>query len=395
MPKVLRIINRLNLGGPTFNAAYLTHYLAPEFETKLVAGMKDESEASSQFILDNLGITAERVPEMHREVDIRNDLKAYRKIRSIIRTFKPDIVHTHAAKAGAVGRLAAISGKVPVILHTFHGHVFHSYFSPVKTRLFLAIERYLARKSSGIIAISQKQKEELGQQFRICPPEKIHLVPLGFDLAKFTQQTELKRKSFRERYQMAEDTVAIGIIGRLVPIKNHRMFLNVLKNLIGHTNSNIKAFIVGDGEDNLSVKAYARTLGIRYSTPEDPDHNAHLVFTSWITEIDEVNAGMDIIVLTSLNEGTPVSLIEAQAAGKPIVSTDVGGVRDVVQHGDSAFLTESKDEKAMTKYLETLIRDEKLRQKMGSKGRELVLEKYHYQRLVSDMRSLYKHLLEN
>ena len=194
MPRVLRILNRLNLGGPTYNASYLTKYLEPEFETKLIVGSIDESEASSQHIVESLGIEPEYLPEMQREISPVKDRKAYKKLKQIIKEFKPDIVHTHAAKSGALGRLAASHLNVPVILHTFHGHVFHSYFNPIKTKAFIQIERHLASKSNKIIAISPLQKKELSEDFKICASEKIEIIRLGFDLNKFNTDQFQKRK---------------------------------------------------------------------------------------------------------------------------------------------------------------------------------------------------------
>ena len=182
MPRVLRIINRLNLGGPTYNAAYLTKYLAPEFETMLVAGMKDDSEESSEFIVESMGIEPFYIRSMQRELNFSKDSDAYKQISKIIKEFKPDIVHTHAAKAGTLGRIAAWNNKVPVILHTFHGHVFHSYFSPLKTKVFIGIEKVLASISTGIIAISEEQKIDLCETYKISSAKKTHIVPLGFKL---------------------------------------------------------------------------------------------------------------------------------------------------------------------------------------------------------------------
>ena len=229
MPKVLRIINRFNIGGPTYNAAYLSKYLSKDFETLLVAGEKDETEDSSQFILHELGLKPIIIPEMKREINFKNDRIAYQKIKEIIADFKPDIVHTHASKAGAIGRLAAYKMKVPVILHTFHGHVFHSYFGKVKTTIYKTIERNLARKSTKIIAISPIQKKELSTIHKIAKPKKIEVIPLGFDLNKFKENQKEKRNSFRQKWLIEDDEIAIGIIGRLVPIKNHHFFLNVVK----------------------------------------------------------------------------------------------------------------------------------------------------------------------
>lgn len=196
--KVLRIINRFNLGGPTFNAAYLTRYMEPGFETLLIGGEKDDSEADSTFILDQLGIQANILTEMKRDVGLMNDYKSYRAIRKLIREYQPDIVHTHASKAGAVGRLAAFHEKVPVIVHTFHGNVLKGYFGAVKTTIYKKLERYLAKKSTAIIAISDLQKEELINEHHLCEASKIKVIPLGFDLSRFwTDQEEKEKVSVR------------------------------------------------------------------------------------------------------------------------------------------------------------------------------------------------------
>ena len=319
MPKVLRIINRFNIGGPTYNAAYLSKYLSNDFETLLVAGEKDETEDSSQFILHELGLKPIIIPEMKREINLKNDRIAYQKIKEIIADFKPEIVHTHASKAGAIGRLAAYKMKVPVILHTFHGHVFHSYFGKVKTTIYKTIERNLAKKSTKIIAISPIQKKELSTIHKIAKPNKIEVIPLGFDLNKFKENQKEKRNSFRQKWLIEDNEIAIGIIGRLVPIKNHHFFLNVVKKISEITTKRVRFLIIGDGELRGELENYCKQLKIDFSTEKNTT-NALLTFTSWITDIDVALAGLDIVALTSKNEGTPVSLIEAQAAGKPIVS---------------------------------------------------------------------------
>ncbi len=393
MPRVLRIINRLNLGGPTFNAAYLTKHLAPQFETQLLAGVKEDHEASSEFILEEMGIQPTYIPEMQRPIRPLQDRVAYLKIRDAIRTFQPDIVHTHAAKAGALGRLAAINEQVPVVLHTFHGHVFHSYFNPLKTRTFLAIERYLARKSSRIIAISQKQKEELATAHKVCPPDQIEVIPLGFDLDRFHQHREEKRKAFRRQFKIAPYEVAIGIIGRLVPVKNHALFLEALAKVLAATHVKVRAFVVGDGELMRSLQDLANRLHIPFTTGHPPKAIKPLTFTSWMRNVDEVNAGMDIIALSSLNEGTPVSLIEAQAANNPIVSTRTGGIEDVVLEGQTALLSPVGEVAPFARHLQQLVENAELRQRMSEKGHAFVMERFHYQRLVEDMRYLYERLL--
>lgn len=397
MPKVLRILNRFNLGGPTLNATYLTKYLAPKFETILIGGKHEASEKNSDYILRDKGVDFTTIEEMQRPIDIKKDLKAYRKITEIIRSFKPDIVHTHAAKAGALGRLAAYNNKVPVIVHTFHGHVFDSYFSKFSSNFYKAVERYLAKKSSKIIAVSENQKTELCHVHKICSPDKVEVIPLGLDLKKFTVEREQKRQLFRKVYNLDDDEIAIGIIGRLVPIKNHDLFLNAFKNVKDLTGRRLRAFIVGDGEMKEHLKELSSSLNLDYiNTNGVPVNNekASITFTSWIKEVDFVLAGLDVVTLTSLNEGTPVSLIEAQAACKAIVSTDVGGIRNVVVSGESALLSPSNDLDAFTEILKLVIENDTLRKEMGDRGCTMRLEEnFGYTRLCNDMKNLYYKLL--
>lgn len=393
MPKILRIINRFNLGGPTYNAANLTKYLVPEFETLLVGGEKEESEENSEFIVRDLGLEPLIIPEMKRSINPKYDFIAYQKIKELIKKFKPDIVHTHASKAGALGRYAALNMKVPVIVHTFHGHVFDAYFNNFQASFYKRIERNLAKKSSKIIAISEKQKSDLAFKYQICKKDKIEVIPLGFDLSRFRENMDEKRRYFRQKYNIDNDEIAIGIIGRLVPIKNHTMFLYAIDHLRNHTTKKIRAFIVGDGEDRFKIESKATELNIDYVSNSNYTEKATLTFTSWIKEADFVNAGMDIIALTSLNEGTPVSLIEAQASGKPIVTTAVGGIEDVVVKNKTALLSESNDVKTFYENLLLLVENEELRNELSLEGWNFVKNKYHFTRLVDDMKRLYYRLL--
>jgi glycosyltransferase involved in cell wall biosynthesis len=393
MPRVLRILNRLIVGGPLLNASYLTKYMEPEFETMLVVGEKEAHEKDAGYFTDQLGIQPVYVPEMGRSISPFKDYGAYQKIKKIIRDFKPDIVHTHAAKPGAIGRMAAAAMKVPVIVHTYHGHVFHSYFSSAKTKAFINIERYLGKKSSAIIAISEQQHKELVQDFRIAPADKFRIVPLGLDLDKFATGQEDKRKAFRSSYNIDDDTIVITITGRMVPVKNHDLFLTGLQHVLQHSGKKVKAFIVGDGETRVAMEAKAGSLGIGFSTEKDTIHTEPLVFTSWRSDIDLINAGSDIITLTSFNEGTPVSLIEAHAAGKPVVSTRVGGIEAVVEENKTGLLSDINDSAAYCRNLLELVSNEKLRDSFGSEAAQKVKEKYSYQRLVRDMKGLYWELL--
>jgi glycosyltransferase involved in cell wall biosynthesis len=395
VPRILRIINRLNIGGPTLNAVLLSKHLSPDFETLLVAGSKDKTEESSDYLVKRQGLEYVEIPEMKRAINPFEDRKAYKRISALINAFKPDIVHTHAAKAGAIGRLAAHHAKVPVIVHTFHGHVFHSYFNPITTKAFLHIERYLARKSDAIIAISEKQKQELTADYSVCTPEKVHIIPLGFDLSKFRENQDNKRDLFRKEYGLQPNDLAIGIVGRLVPVKNHRLFLSAAAELIKRTNQSIRFFIVGDGELCAELIEYATQLELDTTYFPDNPRTATVTFTSWRKDVDVVMAGLDVVGLTSWNEGTPVSLIEAQAAGKPIVSTQVGGIENTVEPNKSGLLVPTGDLSLFVNALERLVVDADLRQQLSSNGWTYVNQKFHFTRLVKDTKKLYLNLLNN
>ena len=383
--KVLRIINRFNIGGPTYNAAFLTKYLSDDFETMLIGGLPEDGESDSLHILKEYGLNPILLNEMKRKPSFQGDRKAYKRLKEIIREFEPDIVHTHASKAGALGRKAAHELKVPVIIHTFHGHVFHSYFGNFKTRLYKLIERKLAKQSTGIVAISNLQKEELSKQHNICAGKKITVIPLGFDLDKFHDNLEEKRLFTRAEYSLTDDEVAVSIIGRLVPIKNHSLFLESIEIVSKQTDKKIAVFIVGDGteRDSIEQKIESMQLG----------SNVRFVLTSWIKNIDCFNAGMDILCLTSNNEGTPVSLIEAQAANIPVISTDVGGVRDVVEDGITGFVVPKNSKERFSEKLLLLIENEKTRKLMSQNGWNFVKNKFHYTTLVGNMEKYYKKLL--
>lgn len=394
MPKILRIINRFNLGGPTYNAAYLSKYMPEDFETLLIGGAKDETEANSEYIVNSLGIEPTIIPEMRREINTK-DFIAYRKIKKIILDFKPDIVHTHASKAGALGRYAAYNSKVPIIVHTFHGHVFDAYFGSAQANFYKILERKLANISTKIIAISENQKDDLVNKYEICSSDKVEIIKLGFDLSRFQQNNVEKRNEFRKKYLLDDDEIAIAITGRLVPIKHHNMLLEVIKNIVPRTTKKIRFFIVGDGEERQNIEQKARDLNLDFVDFNIEKRKSLITFTSWIKDVDIVNAGVDIVALTSLNEGTPVSLIEAQASGKPIVTTDVGGISNVVIPNVTAFLSESNNVLLFSENLLVLIEDEELRKKMSGKGIDFVMEKFHYRRLINEMSELYYSLLNS
>ena len=383
--KVLRIINRFNIGGPIYNAVLLSAFMPEEYETLLIGGMPEENEANSLYIAEKYGVSPVLISEMQREPNLMNDNKALKKIKEIIRTFQPDIVHTHASKAGALGRKAAFDCGVPIVIHTFHGHIFHSYFSWWKTSLYQLIERRLSKKTTGIIAISAIQKNELSLKYKICHPSKIKIIPLGFDLSPFNENLKEKREHTRNSYALEGSDIAVAIIGRLVAIKNHQMFLDIIDKVNQKTSKKVVYFIVGDGEESLTIQESIKPL---------KEKGMDIRMTSWIKDIATFNAGMDIICLTSKNEGTPVSLIEAQAAGIPIIATNVGGIKDIILEDKTGYIVDKDDIDGFAEKLWELIENENKRQLMSQNGWSFVQEKFQYPNLIKNMDEYYKSLLK-
>lgn len=388
--RVLSILNRFNLGGPVYIASQLAKYLEPEFETMLIGGPNELQEHDSLHIPHSLGIEPIIVNSMRRSMDPIADKAAYSEVRKIIKDFKPDIVHTHASKAGAVGRLAARNLKVPVIIHTYHGHVFNAYFNGVVSSIYKIVERYLAKKTDAIIALSQRQKIDLVKKYKVCKDAQTYIIPNGFDLSNFQSGIEEKRKKFREQYNLEEDEFAIGIIGRMVPIKNHEMFVNVVERVSQIFDGKVRYFIVGDGETLEKTQNQLIEKNISFS---NDNNKATVHFTSWKKDIAEIMLGLDIVALTSLNEGTPVCLIEAQAANCPIVSTDVGGIRDIVIDGETALLSPSNDVEAMSNNIVNLIKNKELYSKLKSKGAIFANANFQHTQMVLRTKELYKELL--
>jgi len=386
--KVLRIINRFNLGGPTYNATFLSAFLSDKFETKLIGGKHEAYEGESLFIPNKYDVDPELIDSLQREINFKKDRQAYQDIRAIIRDYKPDIVHTHASKSGAIGRLAAFKENVPVVVHTFHGHVFHSYFGRLKTLFYKTIERYLAKKSSAIITISDLQQKELVNIHKVVPASKSRVVNLGFDLTKFQTDQSQKRQNFVREYKIQDDEVCIGIIGRLTDIKNHDMFFNVIDELMKSSTKKIRVFVIGGGELDECLKQKAKEIEVVHQ-------KSIFTFTSWIKDVDIPLARLDVVCLTSHNEGTPVSLIEAQAANIVVMSTNVGGVKDIVDENETGFIIENFSVNDYTEKLLLLVEDENKRKFMSQNGWNYVKDKFHYTRLCANVESLYLELLQN
>ncbi|MEJ8842241.1 glycosyltransferase [Lacibacter sp. H375] len=366
-PRLLIILNRLAVGGPAFNVISGAAALSNEFEILLLAGEPDVDEQPADYLLDQYkGFQFQKINSLKRSVLPGTDLRAYKEVKQAIRKFQPQIVHTHGAKPGVLGRLAAYRSNVPVIVHTFHGHVFHSYFSGFVSKSIVRIEQWLAGFSSAIVAISETLKEELTNKYKIASASKIKLIRLGIDTTQFYDEDGSKRSHFRNEFNLSSDTIAIGIVGRLVPVKNHRLFIETAAQILrkNGNNKNLQFFIVGDGTGRTSLQQLIHSKQLTFANAGSPDNSsANFIFTSWRKDMDAVYAGLDIVMLTSLNEGTPVSIMEAMAAGRSVLSTNVGGISELITTGQTGLLASNETELAAG--LSSLIENAKLREQFS------------------------------
>lgn len=380
--KVMRIITRLNIGGPALHAALLDEGLEQAgVQSLLVAGKVAAGEGDMSYLFSNPEKTLLTLPQLKREIAPFADIVCLWKLFRMMRRERPDIVHTHMAKAGALGRLAATFSGVPVKVHTFHGHVFDGYFGPLTTRCFLTIERFLAKRSNCLIAVSDHVRQEICQRFHIDSLDRVRIVPLGLDLEPFLRLNGGNGR-LRKELGVSPQTRLVGIVGRLAPIKNHSFFLEIAEVLIKR-HGDLHFVIVGGGEQEDALKRLVREKAL----------SRRVTFLGWRRDLTDIYSDLDLAVLTSCNEGTPVSLIEAMAAGKPVVATRVGGVPDVVQEGVTGYTVASGDLSAFVEKVERLLDRPDLRQAMGKEGRQWVKERFSKERLLQRMRALYKELL--
>lgn len=388
MKKLLIITNRLVVGGPTKHVALLAKGLHDKYEVLIVGGSAAPGEemALEQFV--GMEKQVIQLLELNRNIHLRNDYLVYKKLKKIIKGFKPDIVHTHTSKPGLLGRLAAKKMKVPTIVHTYHGLIYENYFSSFFSKLIVKVDRYLASFSHHIIALSENQKTELSEKYKIAPANKIVVVPLALSNVMYFNDKGL-RTAFQSKYGIGSDTVAIGIIGRLVPIKNIQLFLEAIQFLHEQKIHKIKAFVVGDGPEMENLKEYATKLGLSYSFGDpDPNDKMDVYFTSWNKDLNFVYSGLDIIALTSKSEGTPMSLMEAQSAGKTVIASNVGGVKDIVVEGTGLLFDIDKPNDFFN-YLQDLVENKEYRLKIGEQAKKHAIKAYDKKLMVNRMNDLY------
>lgn len=424
--KIVRVIARLNVGGPARHVVWLTAGLqGADWDSLLVAGTVPPGEEDMGYFAAEHNITPLLIPEMSREISFK-DLLTIWKIYRLFRRESPDIVHTHTAKAGTVGRLAGFlyrwltpytllgRPRQCLFVHTYHGHIFHSYYGPLKTRLFLSIERALARLiTDRIVVVSEQQRREIQGRFGVGRPEQVVVIPLGLDMHTFAGWRN-RRELFRDELGVKSDDLLVGIVGRLTEIKNHELFLRAVEILKGRLKDEklqprsgvpsgqparagrVRFVVIGDGSlrDRLETKVQALEL------VED------VIFAGSRRDPENFYAALDIVALTSLNEGTPLTLIEAMANARPVIATAVGGVVDLlgetIERHESERYTicrrgvsvPSNDAVAVAAGMFHLIENPELRTELGNRGQEFVGSNYSSERLLGDIKTLYKQLLE-
>jgi glycosyltransferase involved in cell wall biosynthesis len=380
--KILRIITRLNVGGPSIHTILLSAYLnSDRFETILVKGREGDCEGDMQDLLRKKNIHPIIIPELSREISFVRDWIAFRKLYKLMCREKPDIVHSHLAKAGALVRVAAKLAGVPIIIHTFHGHLFHSYFGYFKTKLLILMERVLACFSTKLIAVSGNVKKEILEKYKICNSSKISFIPLGLELDQFLN-LQGEKGNLRRELNLSDEVPLIGIVARLVPIKGHQYFLRAAKEII-KTHPSAKFLIVGDGELRGQLEDLSRQL----ATCDN------VIFCGFRKDLTKIYADLDVVVLSSLNEGLPVTVIEALAAAKPVVATDVGGTGDLIENKITGLLVPPRNSKALAEGILYLLNNPEEGIRMGKNGQQKVYPALNHTRLVEDIEKLYIELL--
>lgn len=398
--RIVRVITRLNTGGPAIHTILLTSGLnGGRFSSRLVTGVVDSGEGDMTYYARQMNVVPFVIPELGRRIAVKNDLKVFFRLCRVLWEERPDIIHTHTAKAGGLGRLAGLVYNLvgrprrrcrAKLVHTFHGHVFHGYFSPWRSRWLVLAEQLLARFTDRIIAVSESVKRDLVDRYRVCGEGKVSVLPLGLDFGWVGSLAD--RGHLREALGVSPGALVIGIVGRLTEVKNQGLLFSSLR-LVGR--DNMRVLVFGDGERRASLEQLVQDLGLGES----------VIFVGWQRDPARIYAGLDIVCLTSRNEGTPVALIEAMAAGRAVVSTRVGGVPDLMVgagtiHEDgfevfaNGILVPADNPPALAAALRLLADRPDLRRAMGTAGQASVLDRFSKERMLEGMERVYAALVD-
>jgi glycosyltransferase involved in cell wall biosynthesis len=376
--KIVRMVTSLRVSGPSLQAILLSaHFQRENYETVLVVGATPEDADNMLDVARSYGITPLIMPQLRRTLNPVRGYQALRMLYRLFREVKPDILHTHMTTAGFWGRLAARLAGVPVLVHTLHEHPFKGYYRPLQTQMFVALERFTARYTDSIITLSERLRRELADEYRITRRSAITVLPLGFDLSSFAA-TPRHQGRFRQLMNIPADAPLVGIVGRLIPVKNHELFLQAAA-VVSQRMPQTRFVIVGDGDERQHLEQRSAELGLSQC----------LSFAGWQQNMPDVYSDLDLLAITSHNEGTPVPIIEALSAGCPVVATDVGGVADLLDNGAFGTLIPSGDTDALANAIVGQLQAPPDPQP----ARQAMLSRYSIERLVLDLGSLYRGLL--
>ena len=377
--RVARILGRSNVGGPTRTVLHLTRGLRQhQVETLLIVGPPGEREGD---LLTASEPNVRRMAGLRRRLSF-SDLRTQRELAALLEEFRPDIVHTHAAKAGALGRRAALAlARRPLLVHTYHGHVLHGYFSRPVSALFRAVERRLARQTDCLVAVSQQVANELVDRHQIAGREKFEVIPNGIDLAPYQPADAETRRRGRRKLDVSDSARLLLVPARLVPVKQHRLLFEALLHLPENMLP-LEVHLLGDGPLRAKLERRAATLraGVRVR------------FHGFRDDLPVLLPAADLVVLASRSEGMPLSLIEAMAAGVPCVATAVGGVPDLIRSGETGLLVQPGDSRSLAFAIARVLGDLELAHKLGRAGRRLVEAEHDIERVLRQHLDLYRRL---
>lgn len=387
MIRILRVQSRICVGGPALNSILLSAYMRElGYETLLVGGRLEPDEKSMTPLAETKHVPVDIIDEMGRSIKPMDDVRALWKLMRLIRRYRPHVLHTHTAKAGAIGRLAGFLCGVPVRVHTFHGHVFHGYFSRFISACFVWLERCLALISHRIVVISPRQYKDITQRYRVASKRKTQVVRLGFELDKVKGG---QPGHLRKELKVGKDTRLCAILARLVPIKNHALLLDA----IAHWRQQhpdvkpqaVQFLIIGDGQLRHDLEAQVARLDLK----------PWVRFLGWRGDVPAIYADIDLNLLVSRNEGTPVTLIEGLSCGVPLLSTDVGGIRDFADDDCGIIVPPDIGPAQLATHLQHMLARLEDQPRLPESVRQRVSEDYGVRRLVADMDALYRTCLKH
>ncbi|MBZ0293411.1 MAG: glycosyltransferase [Anaerolineae bacterium] len=376
--RIMYIITRLSIGSPAMHVTLLAEKMgAPDYESMLVCGMSEPHGGDMRYFAEEHGVQPVFIPNLGGPINPLTYIRVIRQLYGLMREYQPDIVHTHLAKAGFAGRMAAMLVGVPVVVHTFHTHSYYNHFGPVMTRVLTLLERLLARRTDSIITLTQNLRRELADHYHITRKSRITVLPLGLDLSRFAQ-TPRKQGVFRQQWGIPSDVPLVGIVGQLSPVKDPLLFLDAAA-LVRQQMPTCRFVIVGDGEIRAEIEAKIQVLNLQSA----------VTMTGWLSDLTSLYSDLDLLVNSSTTEGTPTPIMEALTAGVPVVATAVGGVPDMLDHGRLGLLVFAHHPETLADAIQLALSDPQDTQA----GQEIMLNRYGIDRLIRDLDSLYRGLL--